>query len=121
MGTPATFHSDEVEDLRTALANRNASLSEIVSIRNQAKALQNDLRRLSCDLSARNSVVELILRAERKAGRILANMHLRGGGRDRGKRLKAMGIDRNMSARWQKTAAVTRPTFEASIRSTEMV
>ena len=120
MAALTPFDPAKVEKLHRALTDA-LTISEILAVHNQAQALMRRCRGRSLDLPARNSIAEIVLRAERKGGRLLAKLHLRGGNRKvhdfaGSQKLIDWGIDRNISARWQKTAGVPELTFEAYIR-----
>jgi hypothetical protein len=74
-------------------------------------------------LDIQNRAAEVKLRAERQAGKLLAQMTLRGGDR-RSKihqerlKLDDLGISRNQSTRWQMQARVPENVFREHIRET---
>jgi hypothetical protein len=104
----AAYEVDEVKDIRD-----KARAIEVYS--RQAKNTENERR--AC---------EIRLRAERKAGQLLAQMEKpkaapgnqytgpveRGDG---SKTLRDLGISRDQSSRWQKLGAIPQPEFEAAL------
>ena len=115
----------KVSEARRALASAQ-TLEDVLSIRDQAKALQACLKIVGESLEAANDAAEVKLRAERKAGEMLAGMD-----DSRGKNqhttqdgdsvlppsLSELGIDKQKSSRWQREAAVDDETFEAYLAS----
>jgi hypothetical protein len=74
-------------------------------------------------LGIQNRAAEVKLRAERQAGKLLAQMTLRGGDRrskNHNERLKLddLGITRNQSTRWQIQARVPEEVFREHIKVT---
>ncbi len=64
------------------------------------------------------------LRAERRAGELLAEMELHGGDRrgessSQRESLKNLGIDHNQSHRWQRMAGIPEPDFDAHVERTQ--
>jgi hypothetical protein len=109
---------DELTVLRKAsqaLAQAK-TLDEIKLVRDKAEAARKYAQSAAMGLQIQNYAAELKLRAERKAGKILAELPLRGGdrksnSRDESLKLMDLGIDHNQSARWQLTAQIPEPTF----------
>jgi N6-adenosine-specific RNA methylase IME4 len=95
------------------------SLQQVKSIRDQVEAVRTYVRSVRLALEIQNYAAEVKLRAERKAGRLLAECKLRGGDR-RSKshhatlnlRLSDVGITRDRSSRWQMEASVPDSEFE---------
>jgi hypothetical protein len=92
------------------------SLDEIKELRDKAEAARTFAKAANLGLELQNRATELKLRAERKAGKVLASMELRGGDRRskwRGTTLKLtdLGISRNQSKRWQDLAAIAEHVF----------
>ncbi len=99
------------------------SFEEIKIIRDKAEAVRNYARSASLGLDVQNRAAEVKLRAERQAGKLLAQLALRGGDRrskshhDRMK-LDDLGITANQSKRWQTQARVPESVFREHIRQT---
>lgn len=103
-------------------ANASASLAQattledIRAIRDKAEAARTYARSAQLGLDMQNHAAELKLRAERKAGQILAELRLRGGDR-RSKRHRAhlklddLGVSKDQSKRWQRIASVPESEF----------
>lgn len=117
----------KVSEARRALAHAQ-TLEDVLSIRDQAKALEACLKIVGESLEAANDAAEVKLRAERKAGEMLAGMEKRDGGDAMKARshdvtevsppsLSDLGIDKMQSSRWQREAAVDDETFEAYLAS----
>lgn len=105
---------------RKALAAAS-KLEDVLSIRDQAEALRVYMRAAAEGLEASNAAAEIKLRAERKAGAMLAAMEKNLGGRPSAETgdivspvssLNDLGIDKKQSSRWQKEASVSEEDFE---------
>jgi hypothetical protein len=86
-------------------------------------ALQQYAKQQQYSLEVQNNAAELKLRAERKAGTMLADMGLQGGDRkskshDVTLKLADLGIGRMDSHRWQIESELSDAMFEASITTT---
>ena len=95
------------------------TLDDVVRIRDQAEALRIYIKAASESLQAANAAAEIKLRAERKAGEMLAAMEKCQGGRPKKTcttmghvSLDSVGVSRNQSSRWQKEASVPEDQFE---------
>lgn len=111
----------KISEARRALASAQ-TLDDVLGIRDQAKALEACLKIVGESLEAANDAAEVKLRAERKAGEMLAGM---GDARGRnqhtkqdadivsGSSLKEIGVSEQQSSRWQREAAVDEETFES--------
>lgn len=116
--------SEEMAALRQAeqtLAEAN-SLHEIQEVRNQAETLRQRLKKSRVGLKLQNLATAIKLRAERRLGKLIAELHLRGGHRtsnshDESLTLLQLGIDHNESARLQQEAAVPDSLFQRYLRS----
>ena len=75
---PSTLE-DAFDKARRALEATN-SFNEVKAIRDQAETLRAHARRVKWSLEIQNQCAEIKLRAERKAGSILATLTIRGGG-----------------------------------------
>ena len=116
----------KLSEARRALAFAQ-TLEDVLSIRDQAKALEACLKIVGESLEAANDAAEVKLRAERKAGEMLAGMEKKPAGRPAENRshdatdlppsLKDLGIKRDQSSRWQREAAVGEETFESYLAS----
>lgn len=108
-----------ISDARRALAAAS-SLDDVLAIRDQAEALRVYMKAASESLETANAAAEIKLRAERKAGEMLAAMEKNVGGRpaETGNvvlpvsSLDDLGIDKMQSSRWQKEASVSEEEFE---------
>jgi DNA methylase len=100
------------------------TVDDIKDIRDKAEALRLYLKQAGESLEIQNVVAEIKLRAERRAGEILAEMERQGRGGDRGNQhlakshdgtlptLAEIGISRKQSSRWQQIAAIPETVFE---------
>ncbi|WP_146597731.1 MT-A70 family methyltransferase [Novipirellula aureliae] len=118
--------SDVVKDSSgelLALSEVQRALSEIESvedikeIRDKAEAVRKYVESAGLGLEMQNKAAELKLRAERKAGEMLAEMKLHGGDRrsdeqDDRLRLTDLGISKDQSSRWQLLARVPAKLFD---------
>ncbi len=89
---------------------------QIKGIRDKAEAVRKYAHSASLGLELQNRATEVKLRAERRAGTLLAQISLRGGDRrsnDHSDRLKLddLGISQNQSTRWQKEASTPECIF----------
>src|SRR4029079_886204 len=99
-----------LDEARQALEDVS-SFDQIKDIRSKAEAVRKYAQSASLGLDIQNKAAEVKLRAERRAGKLLAQLLLRGGDRrskSRHNRLKLddLGISRNQSTRWQIQAKV---------------
>ena len=100
------------------------TLDDVLQIRDQAEALRVYVKAASDSLEAANAAAEIKLRAERKAGEMLAGIELPGRGGGDVKSSNAMlldslgdvGIGKMQSSRWQRAARVAADDFEAYLR-----
>lgn len=117
----------KVSEARRALASAQ-TLEDVLAIRDQAKAFEACLKIVGESREAANDAAEVKLRAERKAGAMLAVMEKNKGGRPAEKTaatmtevsalsLARLGVKENQSRRWQREAAVDDETFEAYLAS----
>lgn len=95
------------------------SLQDIKSIRDKAEAARNYVKAAKLGLQLQNRAAELKLSAERKAGKVLRSLRLRGGNRSKRHnaplKLADMGISRDQSKRWQHIASVSEAEFAGYI------
>src|SRR5690348_7246469 len=85
------------------------TLSEIKEIRDKAEAVRHYVKSAALGLVMQNQAAELKLRAERKAGGVLAELCPHGGDRKSKSPkvtliLKDLGINKNQSSKWQQEA-----------------
>lgn len=127
---PSTFDGTpelpQLEAARHALAQAR-TLDDIKHVRDQAEAMRLYVRAAGYGLEMQNDVAEIKLRAERRAGELLAQMPKNEGGRPGDNqsqaatglppRLADLGIDRDQSSRWQQIARVPEPVFEQHVSS----
>ena len=103
------------------------TLDDVLQIRDRAEALRVYVKAASDSLEAANAAAEIKLRAERKAGEMLAVMDKRDGGDAMKARshdvtevappsLSDLGIDKMQSSRWQRASRVASDDFEAYLR-----
>lgn len=114
-------HSKTLARINEAMTALSAAktLDDVLQIRDQAEALRVYVKAASDSLDAANAAAEIKLRAERKAGEMLAAMPLpgRGGGDVKSSgamlldSLGDLGIDKTQSSRWQREASVDEDTF----------
>jgi len=116
----------------TALASINQAklalvsaknLDDVLRIRDQAEALRTYIKAASDSFEAANSAAEIKLRAERRAGEMLAKDEKIKRGRPQKKgdtmspiSLESFGVSKKQSSRWQKEAKVDENLFEEYIR-----
>lgn len=106
----------KIGEARRALALAQ-TLDDVLSIRDQAKAWHECMKIVGESLEAQNDAAEVKLRAERKAGEMLAAMEKNKGAADPTRShdvttLEDLGIAKMQSLRWRKEAAVDDDTFE---------
>lgn len=96
-------------------------VDEVKKIRDQAEAMRAYARQAN-DMDLMNWAAEIKLRAERKAGEMLADMEKNKGGRPSKKNqshdvtsLADIGVSRKQSSRWQQIAKVPEEKFEQHI------
>jgi hypothetical protein len=108
-------------DRASQLLSRAASLDDIKEVRDTAEAARTFAKAAQLGLELQNRAAELKLRAERKAGKFLADLHLRGGDR-RSKSpavtltLDDLGVTKRQSELWQLVASVPDQHFDQYIR-----
>jgi N6-adenosine-specific RNA methylase IME4 len=115
----------QLDVARQSLATAK-SLPDVKQIRDRAAALQQYAKQQQYSLEVQNDAAELKLRAERKAGQLLAETTMDPGGRPgknwshhaTGFRLEDMGINKSQSSRWQQEAALPEAAFETYIATT---
>jgi hypothetical protein len=108
-----------LDEVAQALAV-SSDLNEIKDIRDRAEACRRYARSAALGLKIQNHAATLKLRAERRAGELLAGLAIRGGDRrskshDKRLKLADLAIDHNQSARWQREASIPERVFESYI------
>lgn len=111
-----------LSEMRQALAKAH-TLEQVTKLRDSAEALRCLVQKAKLGLQMHNEAAEFKLRAERKAGELLAALNLYGGDRkssshDAILKLKDLGISKDQSSRWQREAAITEAQFDDFIRET---
>jgi ParB family chromosome partitioning protein len=125
MAAPVTTLAKISEAMKALTAAK--SLDDVLQIRDQAEALRVYVRAALGSLEAANAAAEIKLRAERKAGEMLASMEKNEGGRPpetgngvlpvSAPSLDDIGIDKMQSSRWQREAKVPEEQFQAYVKS----
>lgn len=128
---PETPDSDAEKSNQLALLSRveralacAESIDDVKDIRDKAEAARKYAESASLGLEAQNYAAEVKLRAERKAGELIAELQLHGGDR-RSKdseeriRLEDLGISKDQSSRWQLIARIPERAFETHISGTK--
>jgi hypothetical protein len=105
-----------LSNIQRALATVE-NVEDIKQIRDKAEAVRKYIASAGLGLEVQNKASELKLRAERKAGEMLAEMKLHGGDRrsdESGDRLRLddLGISKDQSSRWQLLARVPAKLFD---------
>lgn len=99
--------------------SKATSLSDVLEIKDKAAAIRTYMKAAGESLLVQNQAAELKLRAERKAGEMLAEMELPDGrppkNGDGVSPLESLGITKKQSSRWQKEAAVPEEEFTAFV------
>lgn len=81
-------------------------------IRDKAESLRHYCEAAGLGLVMQNRCAEVKLRAERKAGELLAEMPKNPGGRSTSDTLSQVGVQRHQSSRWQRIASLPDHDFE---------
>lgn len=100
-----------------------STLDEVRHLRDLGEAAQVYARAARLGIAAQNTAASFKVRAERKAGELLAQsdgLGEHGGDRrsSRSVRLEDLDISKSQSSRWQKLATIPEDRFEAAIRTT---
>ena len=111
-----TFDLKTLNRVAQALAE-TSDLAQVKAIRDRAEAARHNAQCNGMGLKTQNQAAEVKLRAERRAGKLLAGLIKRGGDRkstthNEHLKLSDLGIDHNQSARWQREASVPDDVFE---------
>jgi site-specific DNA-methyltransferase (adenine-specific) len=100
------------------------SVSEVKDIRDRAEAIRIYAKQAGHGLEIQNNAAEIKIRAERRAGELLADSPKNVGGRRktdcsvqtvRPDTLEQLGIEPTQSHRWQRIASLPEKTFETRI------
>lgn len=97
-----------------------STVEQVKDIRDKAEAMRRYVETSGLGLVAQNEVAELKLRAERRAGQMLADFALHGGKRnprERKLKLEDLGISKDQSSRWQLLARIKDRKFDEFIDS----
>lgn len=111
--------------IRTALEAAK-SIDEVVDVRDQAAAVVTYAKAIGLSTQNVNAAVEVKLRAERKAGSLLASVNKVHGARGIGKKvefhngtsLADLGVDKKQSHRWQKLSQMPEDEFGKLVHRT---
>ncbi len=100
-----------------------SSLGELKGIRDKAEAARKYAQAAGMGLEIQNYAAEVKLRAERRAGSLIAKLNLHGGDRreetsQERLTLSDIGVSKDQSSRWQLTATVPERTFEKFVEQT---
>jgi ParB family chromosome partitioning protein len=118
MAAPVTTLARISEAMKALTAAK--SLDDVLQIRDQAEALRVYVRAASDSLEAANAAAEIKLRAERKAGVLLAAMEKpknQHADTTMVSALNKLGVTPNQSSRWQREARVPEEQFQAYVES----
>jgi hypothetical protein len=96
------------------------TIDEIRDIRDRAEAVRCYARSAALGLQVQNHAAEVKLQAERKAGKMLCGLRMRGGDRKSNRyhgqlKLADIGVSQTQSKRWQKEASVPAEVFREYI------
>lgn len=99
-----------------------STIAELTQIRDMAEVVRATAKRKRTALDVPNLAAEIKLRAERKAGTMLAQLSLRGGDRKSKNRVSPqtlgdLGVSPDESKRWQKEASISEDEFEAFLKA----
>jgi site-specific DNA-methyltransferase (adenine-specific) len=102
-----------------------SSIDEVKDIRDRAEAFRAYAKQAHFSLGMQNKCCEIKVRAERRAGELLAETNLDKGGRPTKNlshnasglfKLNDIGISKDQSSRWQSISAIPESIFEEHIR-----
>jgi N6-adenosine-specific RNA methylase IME4 len=96
-----------------AMLDKASDLEDVKVLRDQAEVLRAYAKQAQAGLEVQNRCAELKLRAERKAGAMLASDP--SVGRGKSDSLSHFGIERHESSRWQRIAGLDEADFDAYI------
>lgn len=105
---------------------RAERIDQLTDLRSRAEAIRVWAKSAHQSLEVQNRAAALRLAAERKAGKLLLQMHLRGGdrksnGHDDRLILEDLGITQSQSKRWQKQAAISDDEFEQYVSGSTLI
>jgi N6-adenosine-specific RNA methylase IME4 len=127
------FTLTHYDAMRTAIVQAH-SIDEVKDIRDKAEALRQYAKQAGESLDSQNRIAEIKLRAERRAGELIAEMPKAKGSDYGGKpaiagnrvlpsnpppTLSDLGISKIESSRFQAIASVPEPIFDAHITETK--
>jgi len=99
------------------------SVQDVKEIRDTAEAYRIRIKQAKAGLELQNKAAEIKLRAERRAGELLASMDRQQGGRPKPSHdgsvsptLADLDITPNQSSRWQSIASIPEEDFEEEIK-----
>lgn len=115
-----------VDRARQLLAEAR-TVDEVKDVRDKAEAIRQYSRTAGLTIDIQNYAAEIKIRAERKAGELLAEMPKQDGtpsdklspGVQQPPKLADIGITRKQSSRFQEIAAIPEPVFEEVIAETK--
>jgi hypothetical protein len=116
------FNGIAILDRANRLLEQASTLEDLKSVRDVAESARTFAKAAHLGLELQNRAAEIKLRAERKVGDFLREMHLRGGDR-RSKcpritlKLDDLGITKEQSSRWQLLASVPEAQFVCHVRA----
>lgn len=108
----------------SAALAKASTMTDVLSVKNKAEAIRILLKSVGASLETQNKAAEIKLRAERKAGTLLAEMEDAEGNRHTKSKprldgstmlpssLAELGITKTQSSRWQAEAKVPDEVFE---------
>jgi 16S rRNA G966 N2-methylase RsmD len=105
-----------IEKAKLALSEAS-SVEEVVEIRDKARAVQEYVKAAGESLEVQNRAAEIRLRAERRAGELLAGMEFKTNRNSSADTLSALGIKHKQSSRWQLAAKLPEEEFEGLVES----
>jgi hypothetical protein len=116
----AALPSQRQFDQMARALNKTVDVKEVKEIRDWADAARKFAGSTGLDPEFKRQGAELTLRAERRAGELLAKLALRGGDHKSSSRcervtLASLGVNQQASARWQLQAAVPEAIFKRYI------
>ena len=125
MNTLSLRELSVLDNCATALAKAER-LDELTDIRSRAEAIRIWAKSANQSLEVQNRAAALRLDAERKAGKLLLQLHLRGGNRKSKAhaaplKLEDLGITRDQSTRWQKQAEIPDDQFEKYVSGLTLI
>ncbi len=116
MSREASYSLSRIGNAKAALSQAK-NLSDVLEIRDKAEAIRVYIKAAGEGLEVQNQAAEIKLRAERKAGELLAGMEKHNGDPrlHDATRLEELGINKTQSSRWQREASVPDEAFEKHI------